>query len=67
VAFVSHRLSIRWLPDEASEPTDTIVLTGARKGVFLDTRFFKANKALDWAFAGYRFEESTTPSFVFTI
>ncbi|KAF9460448.1 hypothetical protein BDZ94DRAFT_1311463 [Collybia nuda] len=62
VGFVSYRLSIRWLPDEASEPTDTVVLTGARRGTFLDTRFFKATKKLDWAFAGNR-TQTTAPSF----
>lgn len=55
-AYISHRLSIRWVPEEASEPTNTVVLTGARTGTFLDVRFFKeAPKTLDWAFAGYRY------------
>jgi Protein HRI1 len=60
-AFISHRLSIRWLPGVASEPTNTVVLTGASTGVFLDVRFLKDSKKLDWAFAGYRY---TDPSFV---
>jgi len=55
-AYISHRLSIRWVPEEASEPTNTVVLTGARTGAFLDVRFFKETpKTLDWAFAGYRY------------
>lgn len=61
-AYISHRLSIRWIPEEAIEPTNTVVLTGARTGVFLDVRFLKDNKNIDWAFAGYRY---TDPSFVF--
>ncbi|KAJ8489728.1 hypothetical protein ONZ45_g13472 [Pleurotus djamor] len=50
---VSFRKSITWLPDAASEPTDTIVLTG-RSSCFIDTRFIKGTEELDWAFAGYR-------------
>lgn len=53
-ASISFRQSIRWLPDGASEPTDTIVLTGFKTGVFLDVRFIKSTNDLDWAFAGYR-------------
>lgn len=63
VGFISHRVSIRWPPGEASEPTNTIVLMGARRGIFLDTRFIRVTKKLDWAFAGYR-SQSTAPSFV---
>ncbi|KAJ7712495.1 hypothetical protein B0H16DRAFT_1260276, partial [Mycena metata] len=50
---ISFRESIRWLPDEASEPTRTIVLT-ARNGAYLDVRFNIEDGSLDWAFAGYR-------------
>jgi hypothetical protein len=59
-AYLSFRLSLRWVPDEASEPTQTIVLTGARTGVFLDVRFFKETQDLDWAFAGYRTTDPST-------
>lgn len=52
--FVSLRLSIRWIPDDPSEPTDTVVLIGEKDGVFLDVRFIKDSNELDWAFAGYR-------------
>ncbi|KAJ7160885.1 hypothetical protein C8R46DRAFT_1105828 [Mycena filopes] len=55
-ASISFRESIRWLPDEPSEPTRTIVLT-AQDGAFLDVRFNVENRALDWAFAGYRSSE----------
>ncbi|KAJ6524492.1 hypothetical protein B0H19DRAFT_898240, partial [Mycena capillaripes] len=53
-ASISYRESIRWLPDDASEPTRTIVLTALKSGVFLDVRFDKESGDLDWAFAGYR-------------
>lgn len=53
-ATVSIRQSIRWLPDEPDEPTNTIVLTGGKTGVFLDTRFYTDGGLLDWAVAGYR-------------
>ncbi|KAF8154059.1 hypothetical protein B0H34DRAFT_720127 [Crassisporium funariophilum] len=55
---VSVRRSIRWLPDLPSEPTHTLVLTGAKTGVFLDVRFLKDTNKLDWAFAGYRHSTS---------
>jgi hypothetical protein len=57
-AYISHRLSIRWVPGEASEPTNTVVLTGGSTGVFLDVRFLKDTGELDWAFAGYRYADS---------
>lgn len=34
---VSYRKFIRWLPDDASEPTSTIVLT-SRENRFVDVR-----------------------------
>ena len=53
--FLSFRESIRWLPDEASEPTVTIVLSGKETGAFVDVRFLKDGPSiLDWAFAGFR-------------
>ncbi|KAF8064125.1 hypothetical protein FPV67DRAFT_203492 [Lyophyllum atratum] len=63
-AYRSFRLSIRWLPEKASEPTSTVVLTGARTGVFLDTRFFKGTREMDWAFAGYRSIDPATPNVI---
>lgn len=53
-ATVSFRKSIRWIPDQASEPSDTVVLTGGKTGVFLDVRFLKDSNEIEWAFAGYR-------------
>jgi len=37
MSFASHRHSIRWLPDEASEPTSTLVLT-SQSGWYIDVR-----------------------------
>ncbi|KAK0216042.1 hypothetical protein IW262DRAFT_1276706 [Armillaria fumosa] len=54
MASISYRDSIRWLPDEASEPSDTVVLSSPKSNVFVDVRFIKGTKDLDWAFAGYR-------------
>lgn len=52
---LSFRESIRWLPDEASEPTVTVVLSGKETGAFVDVRFLKESPyILDWAFAGFR-------------
>ncbi|KAL1740968.1 hypothetical protein HDZ31DRAFT_46423 [Schizophyllum fasciatum] len=53
--YLSFREYIRWLPDEATEPTVTIVLSGKESGAFVDVRFMKnAIGTLDWAFAGFR-------------
>lgn len=56
-ASVSERRSIRWPPASASEPTYTLVLSGA-SGVFVDVRFLKdappEEGVLDWAFAGFK-------------
>jgi hypothetical protein len=57
---VSIRISLRWLPDAASEPTDTIVFgVGA---YYLDLRVLKSNNSIDWALAGERQVLSTDPS-----
>jgi hypothetical protein len=53
-ASISFRESICWLPEDASEPTRTVVLTSLKSGVFLDVRFNQEGGDLDWAFAGYR-------------
>lgn len=48
----SIRISIRWLPDQPSEPTDTLVF-----GVghwFMDLRVTKADLTIDWAMAGVK-------------
>ena len=49
---ISTRISLRWLPDPPSEPTDTLVFNvGA---YFLDLRVLKADRSIDWAMAGER-------------
>jgi hypothetical protein len=53
---ISVRESIRWLPDAASEPTSTVVLTSPERR-FVDIRILKhwdnqSSTSLDWAFAG---------------
>ncbi|KAF2718185.1 hypothetical protein K431DRAFT_315174 [Polychaeton citri CBS 116435] len=66
---LSHRKWIRWLPEEASEPTTTLVLTSPEKR-FVDLRVFKPPKGndeiedilplarLDWAIGGHSESES---------
>lgn len=44
MANISIRESIRWLPDEASEPTSTIVLTSPSHR-FVDLRITHSNKS----------------------
>ena len=59
---VSIRISLRWLPDAASEPTDTLVF-----GVgdyYIDLRVLKSNTSIDWALAGERQIICTDPSMV---
>ncbi|KAF1924074.1 uncharacterized protein M421DRAFT_297713 [Didymella exigua CBS 183.55] len=65
MAGVSIRKSIRWLPEDASEPTSTIVLSSAQRR-FVDIRILKPGsdeskdqdekqldlRRLDWAIAG---------------
>lgn len=58
-ARVSTRISIRWPPEEASEPTDTLVLS--LEGYYVDLRIDKATKAIDWALAGQRIIISEDP------
>jgi hypothetical protein len=58
-ARVSKRISIRWLPYEASEPTDTLVLSLG--GWYVDLRIDKATGGIDWALAGQRIITSENP------
>ncbi|KAJ4487731.1 hypothetical protein J3R30DRAFT_3695324 [Lentinula aciculospora] len=67
-AIISFRNSIRWIPGPASEPSDTVVLTGGKTGVFLDVRFLKSeSNVLDWAFAGYRSTDKERTKFTHLI
>ncbi|KAI1180051.1 hypothetical protein F4777DRAFT_599004 [Nemania sp. FL0916] len=57
---ISCRNWIRWLPDAASEPTSTMVLTSPERR-FVDIRILRGlgeeYAGLDWAFAGYSTSE----------
>ncbi|EXJ93261.1 hypothetical protein A1O1_01652 [Capronia coronata CBS 617.96] len=48
----STRVSIRWPPAPASEPTDTLVLSVG--GYYVDLRVRKSDGEIDWALAGER-------------
>ncbi|KAK4448323.1 hypothetical protein QBC34DRAFT_407212 [Podospora aff. communis PSN243] len=71
MADISVRNHIRWLPDEASEPTSTIVLTSPERR-FVDLRVRVDAKpsydgklpltAIDWAIAGTSTSETTEGS-----
>jgi hypothetical protein len=50
-AKLSTRISIQWLPEEASEPTDTLVMTVG--SYYLDLRILKDDTSkIDWSMAG---------------
>jgi hypothetical protein len=44
---ISIREHIRWLPDKASEPTSTIVLTSPQRR-FVDLRIFRPDGNTSW-------------------
>ncbi|KAK1991075.1 hypothetical protein LX36DRAFT_646974 [Colletotrichum falcatum] len=48
MASISFREHIRWIPDEASEPTSTIVLTSPQRR-FVDLRILKSAPTVDGA------------------
>lgn len=56
---ISTRISLRWLPDPPSEPTDTLVFNV--ESYFLDLRVLKVDHSIDWAMAGERLVISTDP------
>ncbi|KAJ8454983.1 hypothetical protein ONZ51_g12708 [Trametes cubensis] len=50
---ISERLYIRWIPDEPSEPTSTLVLTTPRHRHFIDLRLSSPSlDTLEWGFSG---------------
>jgi hypothetical protein len=49
---ISTRISLRWLPDPPTEPTDTLVFNVG--SYFLDLRILKADTSIDWGMAGER-------------
>ncbi|KAK5046054.1 hypothetical protein LTR84_008511 [Exophiala bonariae] len=55
----STRISIRWPPAAASEPTDTLVLSIG--DYYVDLRVTKADQSIDWALAGQRLVLSENP------
>lgn len=56
---LSTRVSLRWLPEPASETTDTIVISV--KGWYVDLRVDKTTGDIDWAIAGQRVVDSNEP------
>ncbi|KAE8317159.1 hypothetical protein BDV41DRAFT_526924 [Aspergillus transmontanensis] len=54
---LSTRISLRWLPEPASETTDTIVMSV--KGWYVDLRVDKKSGNIDWAIAGQRVVDSS--------
>jgi len=56
---ISTRISIRWLPDPASEPSDVLVYNVG--SYYLDLRILKESGEIEWAFAGERQVISTEP------
>lgn len=55
---ISFREHIRWIPDEASEPTSTIVLTSPQRR-FVDLRILKSAPTADAAQS--EFPSTTSP------
>jgi hypothetical protein len=49
---ISTRISLRWLPDPPTEPTDTLVYNVGN--YFVDLRVLKADSSIDWGMAGER-------------
>lgn len=55
----STRISIRWPPAPAEEPTDTLVLSVGE--YYVDLRVKKSDGSIDWALAGLRIVISENP------
>jgi hypothetical protein len=49
---ISTRISLRWVPDTPSEPTDTLVFNVG--SYFMDLRILTADTSIDWGMAGIR-------------
>jgi hypothetical protein len=56
---LSTRVSIKWADNEASEPTDTHVMSIGE--YYMDLRVKKADTTIDWAMAGQRLIKSEDP------
>ena len=50
--LISTRLSLRWVPDEPEELTDTLVFNVG--SYFMDLRVLKSDGSVDWGMAGMR-------------
>jgi hypothetical protein len=59
MARASTRITIRWPPAPASEPTDTLVLSLGNH--YVDLRVRKIDGSIDWVLAGERIVISTNP------
>lgn len=57
-ARISTRLSLRWLPEVASETTDTLVLNVGEW--YVDLRVDKKSGQIDWALAGQYLQQNIT-------
>lgn len=62
---LSTRISIRWIPESASENTDTIVMSV--KGWYVDLRVDKITNDIDWAIAGQRVVDSEDSSMLLSL
>lgn len=58
-SHISTRLSLRWLPEEPFENTDTLVLMVGEW--YVDLRVDKRSGHLDWAIAGQCLLKATNP------
>lgn len=58
---LSTRISLRWLPDDAFENTDTLVLSVKDWYVDLRVDVLSPHYYIDWAIAGERVTESVEP------
>jgi hypothetical protein len=56
---LSTRISLRWLPDPPSEPTDTLVMSVG--DYYMDLCVTKTDTSIDWAMAGQRLILSEEP------
>ena len=57
---LSTRVSLRWLPDAPSEPTDTLVMSV--QNYYMDLRVLKEHPStIDWSMSGQRIILSEVP------
>lgn len=56
---VLQRISFRWLPESASEDTNTVAINVG--GYFIDLRVTKKDHSLQWSRAGERMKVGDNP------